>query len=85
MEVTASSGSALVERVGSVLAEDATISVVAVIPAGLDPEETLALCSTLAAMGVAGIEGADATVIRRCLDTAKALRAGDIDAIGSEG
>ena len=51
------------------------------VPGGLDEDETLALCATLAALGVADIHGTDAKIVRRCLDTARAVQAGEIGAV----
>lgn len=80
MDVVGDSGDELVAQVGSILSQNPTASVVATLPEGLDEDETIALCATLAALGVADIDGADSKVIRRCLDTARAVRAGEAGA-----
>ena len=85
MQITAPSDDQLVARVGSALAENPQAQITAVVPAGLDEDKTIALCAALAALGVAGIEGVDETIARRCLDTAKVLRAGHLGAIGTKG
>ncbi len=81
MYVVGKSGDELVKRVGAMLADDPSALVTATIPDGLDEEETIALCATLAALGVADIDGADAKVVRRCLDMARAVQAGEAGAV----
>ena len=81
MRVAGESGEQLVQRVGEILADDPDARIVATVPDGLDEDETLALCATLAALGVADIQGVDAKIVRRCLDTARAVQAGDIGAV----
>ena len=81
MRVVGESGDQLVQRVGEILADDPDARIVATVPDGLDEDETLALCATLAALGVADIQGVDAKIVRRCLDTAPAVQAGEMWAV----
>lgn len=81
MRVVGDSGEQLVQRVGEILVDDPEAAVVVTVPGGLDEDETLALCATLAALGVADIHGTDAKIVRRCLDTARAVQAGEIGAV----
>jgi len=70
-----------VERVGAILSDEPDAAISVTVPSDLDEDETIALCATLAALGVQDIDGADPTVIRRCLDTARAVVAGEIAAV----
>ena len=81
MRVVEESGDQLVQRVGEILADDPEARIAATVPDGLNEDETLALCATLAALGVADIHGTDPKIVRRCLETARAVQAGEIGAV----
>ncbi len=79
--VVGNSAQELMQRVAEIRADNSVAAIEVTVPANLDEDETIALCSTLAALGVFNIRGADATIVRRCVDTARAVSSAELGAI----